>query len=161
LTLEIVEQKTEVLEVNDIITPEQLWEDIDDSRFTPEHRIYCSILLKAIKEAMWKRVVITYKKGNNKVVKSFYSRCNNAVVYLKDTERDDETSVLTLCELFGIRHSSVLKLIEMNPCDYETIEEAKFIFNWVARLQTWRPSSSHRKQIYGEIFRKFMFEVKI
>lgn len=147
------------MEQNHVVETELWGICIDDSKCTAEHRLLCAILLKAVQEATWKRVIITYVKQGFSEERSYFSRCNNAISYLKDTERDDMTSVLNLCELFDIKYENIKKIIDSNPADNPYMEEVHFKFKWTN--QGWRLISSHRHQIYGCILRNCMFELKI
>ncbi len=131
----------------------------DDTKFTPEHRLFCAILLKAVQEAIWKKVIITYAKAGLYEKRAFYSRCNNAISYLRDTDRDDLTSVMSLCDLFDIKYKNIEKIINSRPTDFKHIEEAHFKFHWTNK--GWRLVSSQRRQIYGGLLRNCMFDIKL
>jgi len=133
---------------------------IDDSRYTPEHRLMGAVLLKAVQEARWKRVVITYIKNDKQEERVFFSRCNASIVYLMDIERDDTYSVLSICDEFDINYDHIKKLLNSSPYDFKDIEGAKFTLRWGDR-NGWKLGSSNRQQIYGSILRNCMFQVKI
>lgn len=133
----------------------------DEFRFTYEFRSCVKVLLKALAEATWKKVIITYYRNGAKEIREYYSRNNRAVAYLNDLDNDDLLGVSSLCDIIKIRHGKIKKFLEENPEDYKDITEVHFTFLWINKHRIWKDKTQDRSSTYGYIFRNEMFDKRI
>lgn len=114
--------------VDDIVTIND--DSISVDRCKSEYRLFCAVLLKAINEAIWKRVKIKYVNKDKESSIVYYARCKEAVEYLMDTNRDDILSIENLCSMFNLQYSCIRHILDLKPENIENIQEVLYEFIW-------------------------------